>query len=173
MAQQPPQEVIQRYLQDAIAAEETFENQLRTFAKESDQIEARQLFEMHADETQRQCDRLKQRLTALGGKPSGMKSFMANMFGFGPKTAQLGHEEAEKSTQDLMMAFAVENSEIAMYEAMAVAASAAGDTETERLAREIQQEERRTAERVWDLIPGSARDSFQRVTSGATTRRAA
>jgi ferritin-like metal-binding protein YciE len=173
MAQQAPLEVIQRYLQDALAAEQHFENQLRSFAKESDQGPVQQLFAQHADETRSQCQRLEARLRELGGSPSGLKSFFANMFGFAPKTAQMGHEEAEKSTQDLMMAYAVENSEVAMYESLAVAASAAGDTQTERLAREIQQEERRAAERVWDLIPTSARDSFQRVTMGEAGRRAA
>src|SRR5688572_5266378 len=101
MAQQTPQQVIERYLEDAIAAEQNFENQLRAFAMESDQAEVKALFEQHADETRRQHERLTARLIALGGKPSGMKGFMANLFGFAPKVAQAGHEEAEKSTQDL------------------------------------------------------------------------
>ena len=88
------------------------------------------------------------------------------------QAAQLGHDEAEKGTQDLIMAYAVEHSEIAMYEALAVAASAAGDTETERLAREIQQEERRAAEKVWALISPSARDSFLKVTGMEIARAA-
>jgi ferritin-like metal-binding protein YciE len=173
MAQQAPVEVIQRYLEDAIAAEQNFENQLRAFAKESTYENARALFEQHAEVTRTQHERLSARLTALGGKPSGLKSFMANMFGFAPKTAQMGHSEAEKTTQDLIMAYAVENSEVAMYEALAVAASAAGDTATESLAREIQREEQQTARMVWDLIDPIARDSFLRVTSGEQVRRAA
>ena len=166
MAQQQPVEVIQRYLEDAIAAEQNFENQLRTFAKEteSDQPEVSRLFAQHAEETKRQHERLTQRLQDLGGSPSGMKGFMAHLFGFAPKTAQMGHEDAEKSTQNLMMAYAVENSEVAMYEAMAVAANAAGDTQTEMLAREIQDEERRTAEKVWNHLASSARDAFFKVT---------
>jgi ferritin-like metal-binding protein YciE len=173
MAQQGPVEVIQRYLQDAIAAEQNFENQLRANAKESDQQEVVQLFSQHADETRSQHERLTARLRALGGEPSGVKGFLANLFGFAPKIAQTGHEEAEKSTQDLMMAYAVENSEIAMYESLAIAAAEAGDAETERLAREIQQEERRAAEKVWNLIGPSARDAYRRVTTGEAGRRAA
>jgi ferritin-like metal-binding protein YciE len=130
-----------------------------------------QVFAQHAEETRLQHERLTARLEALGGKPSGLKSFMANMFGFAPKTAQIGHDEAEKGTQDLIMAYAVEHSEIAMYEALAVAAATVGDTETEGLARQIQQEERRAAELVWNLIAPSARDSFTKVTLG--TRQAA
>jgi ferritin-like metal-binding protein YciE len=173
MAQQTSDQVIERYLQDAIAAEQNFENQLRTFSAESDQAEVKALFAQHAEETKRQHERLTARLTALGGSPSGMKGFLAHLFGFAPKTAQVGHEEAEKSTQDLMMAFAVENSEIAMYEALATAADAAGDMQTAALAREIQGEERMAAEKVWNLIVPSARDAFYRVTTGEVGRRAA
>jgi len=172
MAQQTAGDIIRRYLSDAIAAEKNFENQLRAFANETDQGPVQQLFAQHADETRRQHERLTVRLQALGGEPSAMKTFFANLFGFAPKAAQLGHDEAEKGTQDLVMAYAVEHSEIAMYEALAVAASAAGDTETERLARDIQQEERRAAEKVWALISPSARDSFLKVTGMEIARAA-
>jgi ferritin-like metal-binding protein YciE len=173
MAQQAPNDVICRYLEDAIAAEDTFEKQLRQFAGEVEQPQLRQLFEQHAEETMQQKRMLTDRLQALGGKPSGMKSFMANMFGFGPKAAQMGHDDAEKGTQDLMMAYAVENSEVAMYEALAIAAAAAGDLETERLARSIQDEERRTAQKVWDQLAPCARQSFEKVTGGMSMRQAA
>ncbi|MGV3723763.1 MAG: DUF892 family protein [Actinomycetota bacterium] len=173
MAQEAPNDVICRYLEDAIAAENTFENQLRAFAKEAEQPQIKQLFQLHADETGIQQQRLTQRLQELGGKPSGLKGFMANMFGFAPKTAQMGHDEAEKGTQDLIMAYAVENSEIAMYEALAIAAATAGDMETERLARSIQQEERRTAELVWNELLACAQQSFEKVTGGTPMRRAA
>src|SRR3712207_6659854 len=122
MAQQAAGDVIRRYLQDAIAAEQNFENQLRVFAREIDQPLARQLFEQHAEETRRQHERLTARLEVLGGGPSTIKSFLANLFGTLPKAGQLGHDEAEKGTQDRMVAYAVENSEVAMYEALATAA---------------------------------------------------
>jgi ferritin-like metal-binding protein YciE len=172
MAQQAPADVIRRYLSDAIAAEKNFEDQLRDFAKDTDQTAVQQLFLQHADETHNQWERLTARLEALGGSPSGMKSFMAHLFGFAPKTAQMGHDEAEKGTQDLMIAYAVENSEVAMYEALVTAAAAAGDMETERLAREIQQEEQRTAQKVWNMIAPMARESFLKVTGQPVARAA-
>lgn len=172
MAEQAPQDVIRRYLSDAVAEESNSEDQLRAFAKESDQSAAKALFEQHADETARQHQRLKDRLEALGGATSGTKSFLSHLLGFSPKLAQLGHDDAEKSTQDLMMAYAVESSEIAMYEALFVAASEAGDTVTAQLAREIQQEEKAAAEKVWNLLASSARDSFLRVTGQKMARAA-
>lgn len=172
MAQQTPTEVICRYIEDAIAAETNFETQLRNAASEAELEEVRLVFSQHADETRLQHERLSARLQSLGGKPSGAKSFLAHLFGMAPKTAQLGHDKAERTTQDLMAAFAVENSEVAMYEALATAAAACGDVETEKLARQIQQEERTAAQRVWNLLAPSARQAFEKVT-GTGTRIAA
>lgn len=161
------QDVIKRYLEDAIAAERSFETQLQGFAKEGDNTAAKSAFEKHAIETRHQYERLTARLEALGGSPSTAKSFLAHVFGLSPKTAQIGHEKEERTTQNLMMAFAVENSELAMYEAMATAAEAAGDGITAKLAREIQAEEKATADKVWSLLPSAANQAFIRVTSGS------
>lgn len=163
-------DVIKRYLEDAIAAEKSFETQLQGFAKEGDDDAAKSAFHQHALETKQQYERLTARLEALGGSTSAAKSFLAHIFGLSPKTAQLGHEKEERTTQNLMMAYAVENSEIAMYESLITVAEAAGDTETAALARSIQQEEQRTAEKVWNLLPTAAVTAFRRVTaqSGAT-----
>lgn len=161
-------DVIKRYLEDAIAAEKSFETQLQGFAGEGDNSQAKAAFHQHAIETKRQYERLTARLEALGGSPSGAKSLLAHIFGLTPKTAQIGHEKEERTTQNLMMAYAVENSEIAMYEALATVAEAAGDTQTEALAREIQAEEELTAEKVWDLLPAAALVAFERVTRETT-----
>ena len=163
-------DVIKRYLQDAIAAEHSFETQLQGFAKEGDDESAKSAFHQHALETKQQYERLTARLEALGGSTSTAKSFLAHIFGLSPKTAQLGHEVEERTTQNLMMAYAVENSEIAMYESLITVAEAAGDTETAALAREIQQQEKLTAQKVWSLLPNAAVTAFRRVTAkqGAT-----
>ena len=162
-------DVIKRYLVDAIAAERSFETQLEGFAKEGDNNAAKSLFQQHAMETKRQYERLTARLEALGGSPSTAKSFLAHVFGMTPKAASLGHEEEERVTQNLIAAFAVENSEVAMYESLINSAEAAGDTQTASLAREIQAEERATAEKVFRLIPSAAQDGFRRVTAGSSS----
>jgi len=169
-------DVIKRYLEDAIAAEKSFETQLQGFSKEGDDPVAQSLFQQHAAETRRQYERLTARLEALGGSPSGAKSLLAHIFGLTPKTAQIGHEKEERTTQNLMMAFAVESSEMAMYEALATVATAAGDTVTANLAREIQTEEKTTAEKVWNQIASSAQQAYTRITTAAAatdTRRSA
>jgi ferritin-like metal-binding protein YciE len=151
---------IKRYLVDAIAAEKSFETQLRGFAKEATLAQARTLFEQHAEETRLQYEQLTSRLEALGGSPSTMKSLLAHVFNLSPKAAQLGHDDRERTTQDLIMAFSVENAEIAMYEALITAAEATGDSETAALARRIQAQERETAEKVWNAIEPAANVAF-------------
>lgn len=160
-------DVIKRYLEDAIAAEKSFETQLEGMSKEGDNEAAKAAFSQHAQETKRQYERLTARLEALGGSTSAAKSFLAHVFGLSPKAAQIGHEKEERTSQNLMMAFAVENSECAMYEALATVADAAGDTQTASLARSIQAEEKATAEKVWKLIAPAASDAFTRVTGQA------
>lgn len=166
-------EAIKRYLVDAIAAERSFETQLESFAKEGNNATAQSLFRQHALETKRQYERLTARLEALGGSPSTAKSFLAHVFGLAPKAASIGHEEEERVTQNLIAAFAVENSEVAMYESLINSAEAAGDTQTASLAREIQSEEKATAEKVFKLIPSAARDAFQRITIDNSSRATA
>jgi len=140
-------EVIRRYLEDAIAAEKSFETQLQGFAREGDDEEVNAMFAIHAAETRRQYERLTARLEALGGSPSTAKSFLAHLFGLTPKTAQVGHAPQERTTQNLIMAFTVENSECAMYEALAAAAEAAGDDARTRRA----EQEAKLVSRTLDL----------------------
>ena len=161
-------DVVRRYLEDAIAAERSFETQLQGFAKEGDNAAAKQAFHQHALETKNQYERLTARLESLGGSPSGAKSLLAHIFGLSPKTAQIGHEKEERTTQNLMMAFAVENSELAMYEALASVAEAAGDFDTSALARSIQKVEKATAEKIWRLLPEAALEAYSRLTSGSS-----
>ena len=132
-------------------------------AKEVDDGEVKRMYHQHADETRIQYERLTARLEALGGSTSGVKSFLAHMFGRAPKTAQIGHEVEEKTTQDLMIAYSVENAEVAMYESLITVAQEAGNHQTAELAREIQHQERATAEKIWPHIARTARVAFDRV----------
>jgi ferritin-like metal-binding protein YciE len=127
----------------------------------------RQLFQQHAQETKEQHLQLSSRLEQLGGSTSTLKSVLAHVFNVAPKIAQLGHDEYERQTQNLMMAFAVENAEIAMYEALAEACRLAGDKETEALAVRIQEQERATADKVWEQIGPAARRAMEAARTDA------
>jgi ferritin-like metal-binding protein YciE len=163
MATEKAVRFIKSHLQDAIAAEKSFETQLRGFASEGSSDQIHELFLQHADETRRQYERLTRRLTELAGDPSAGKGFLAHLVGLSPKLAQLGHDTVDRVTQNLMIAYAVENCEIAMYESLIAVAEAAGDEDTAELARALQDEERRTAEKVWKLISPWAETAFKKL----------
>lgn len=163
---------IRRYLEDAIAAEKSFETQLRGFAEEATYPGASMAFATHSAETKVQHERLTARLRVLGGEPSTIKSALAHLFNMAPHIAQIGHEAEERTTQDLIMAYSMENAEVAMYQAMAVAAEPFDDTETAELARSIQQQERETASKVWKLIGPSAEQAYLKAISGDSANAA-
>lgn len=158
--------VIQRYLQDALAAEKSFETRLRSFSRQGDDTEVQALFSDHADLTRQHQERLSSRLEELGGSASGVKSFLDQLFSVVPKQPQTVRSPDEQLLQNVVVAFAVEQSERAMYEALAAAAIAAGDPTTEQLARDIQAEESETAEKLWRFIPSRAKIAFNLQTAG-------
>jgi len=155
-----PDKVIIRYLEDTIAAEKSFETQLEAFGRGENDTKARNLFLTHARETRSQYERLTERLHQLGGSQSMMKSIMAHVFAFAPKMAQVGHDPAERLTQNLMMAYSVENAEIAIYQALAEACRVAGDEQTEEVAISIQQQEKDTADKIWSRLDPTAKRSL-------------
>jgi ferritin-like metal-binding protein YciE len=155
--------MIQTYLEDAIAAEKSFETQLRDFASEGSSNQIHALFSEHANQTRNQYERLTKRLESLGGNPSSAKSFIAHLVGLSPKLAQLGHDVMDRMTQNLMVAFAVENCEIAIYESLVAVSESAGDLQTAELARSIQTEEREMADRVWQRLSPTALSAFDKM----------
>jgi ferritin-like metal-binding protein YciE len=158
-----PNEVIVRYLQDCEAAERNFESALGTFAVTGEQNEVKRMFEMATQRARSQHQRLEARLKELGAERSTLKSILAHVLAFAPTTAQIGHEPAEKNTQHLMVCIAAASAEMAMYESLATAARLAGDSKTERLARELQAEEKDDYDKSWNLLRPSAVASFQTV----------
>jgi ferritin-like metal-binding protein YciE len=154
---------IKAQLSDAIATEKGFEAQLRGFASEGSSDQVHSLFLQHADETRAHYQRLAHRLEELVGEPSSGKSVMAHLAGLSQKLAQVGHDTVDRITQNLMVAYAVENCEIAMYESLIAVAEAAGDLDTAELATAIRDEERKAAEKVWNLISPWADTAFKKL----------
>jgi ferritin-like metal-binding protein YciE len=160
-------EILVRQLQNVIAAERNFADLLDTFSKTGNQEDVQEMFAGLSEKARSQCERLETRLEELGGTPSVGKSVMAHAFGFAPSVAQVGHAPEEKNAQHLMMTYAAAAGETAMYEALAAVAAEAGDAETERLARQLQEEEREDHRITWDMLPASALDAFRAVTGQA------
>lgn len=157
---------IRQYIKDAIAAEKAFEDQLRSFANDvSDDEEVQFVFADHADETRVQADRLTAHLASLGTDEEPGKTLLATLMNVAPKFAQAGHTPEERLVQNLIAAYCIESGESAMYEALAYVARDAGDFATEALAREIQEEERRAAEKIFHFLPTRSKIAFNVLTA--------
>lgn len=155
------QDRIIRYLDDARAAEKALVSALRDMANDANDPVVKALFEEHASLTHTQEELLEERIRALGSEPTNMKSFMNQMMAKASDLMNTGHDDYDKTTQDLMKAFATENFEMAMYESLEAFASAVGDHETAQLARRIHEQEKETADRIWPHISRAAKRAVQ------------
>jgi rubrerythrin len=84
---------------------------------------------------------------------------------FTPKFAQAGRIPEERLVQNLLTAFTAAKSECAMYEVLANVARTDGDSATEALAREIQAEEQRAAEKFFHFLPTRSKIAFNMLTA--------
>jgi ferritin-like metal-binding protein YciE len=153
-------ERIVRYLQDAHAAETGIDDVLAGFINDTDDPSIKAVFEEHRAVTKTQAQRLEQRLTALGEKPSGGKGFLNMIMAKMSELMHGAHDEYDKNTQNLIKAYATEHLERGMYESLIAYATAVGDTETAQLGREIQKEEEQTGERLFPLIQQYAKTAL-------------
>jgi ferritin-like metal-binding protein YciE len=160
-------ERIIRYLQDAHAAEKGVEQALEGFANECNDPDVKALFEEHLLMTISQARRLEDRLNLLNSGPSNAKGFLNALMAKMTEVFQGAHDEYDKNTQNLIKAYATEHLERGMYEALYTYATAVGDTDTARLAREIQMEEELTAERIFPLIDTYAQSALAGTKSQA------
>jgi ferritin-like metal-binding protein YciE len=147
-----------RYLNDAWAVEKALVSALPDMAEEANDPNVRALFLEHSQVTHQQEEALEARIRALGGEVQNYKGWFNQFLAKAGDMLNTGHDQYDKTSQNLMQAFATENFEMAMYESLAAYADAVGDTETAQLARQIQAQEKATAERLWPLIaPVSAK----------------
>ncbi len=152
-------EVVRRYLADAISAERSFEAQLREFASDGSNQEVKNAFDQQALEVKRQYEALTARLENLGGNVSGVKTLLATISGL--RSRAQPEDGLGPTTQNLILAFAAENSKVALYETVAVMSEAAGDPETAALVRLIQNEHKAAAEKFWELLPRAVFQEYE------------
>lgn len=151
-----PQDRLIRYLQDAHAAEVGIAQMLESFIKEVNDNDLRAIFQQHLAVTQSQAQRLQQRLSDYGQTPSRAKGFLNSLMASLGDVTHIGHDPFDKTTMDLIKAYATEHLEIGMYTALAGYAQAFGDQATATLAEEIAGEERKAAETIFPYIRDSA-----------------
>ena len=145
--------LIHRYLNEAIAAEEALAHQFQKYSKQAEDEAARNAFHQYAEEAKGHERRLRDALAAAGGSPPVMKILLGHIFGLGAKPADTDGGPADGMMQDLVLSCAVENSEAGMYQVLATMADAAGEGDTADLARDIQAQKHAAADKLRSLLP--------------------
>ena len=139
-------EQIVKYLADVHSIELQALAQLRAAPKIAGEKRLSQAFEQHLVETEDQERRVRERLEALGGKPSTLKDLAGAAGGWG--MAAFAASQPDTPGKLTMHAYSYEHMELAAYELLKRLAERAGDEETARMAADIATEEERMAERL-------------------------
>jgi ferritin-like metal-binding protein YciE len=159
-----PLMLVVAYLEDAIAAEHSFESQVKSFVKRAEQQpEAKAacaLFTEHAKTTREHFEQLTRRLESLGAEPSILKGFFAEVFNSSPKMTGIGHDPNEQLAQDMITFFAIANAQVALFHELQQIAEAARDDTTAALASAIGQKNRGVLEKAWTEVEPAARVSI-------------
>ena len=167
------QERLVRYLQDAHAAEVGVAKMLEDSIEDTEDVAIKALFAEHLTMTHTHQEQIAQCLANYDEKPNGGKSLISAMMSKVSDLIQGAHDQPDKNTQYLIKAFAAENLERGIYESLIAYAQAIGKEDVAQVARNIQQQEQQTAERIWPMISQYAVTALEKVSdrpvAGATT----
>jgi ferritin-like metal-binding protein YciE/nucleoside-diphosphate-sugar epimerase len=154
-------EQLVKYLADVHSIELQALAQLRAAPKMAGDERLSRVFEQHLVETEDQERRVRERLEALGGKPSKLKDAAGAAGGW----AMVAFAASQPDTPGklTMHAFSYEHMELAAYELLKRLAERAGDEETARMAAAIAVEEGRMAERLEQSFDAAVEASLATV----------
>jgi ferritin-like metal-binding protein YciE len=151
MADDKLQQKLVDYIEDAHAMEQNVSRMLDSMISTTDDSEIRSMFEHHKEETERQEQRLRERLDALGAGTSTRKQAQTIATALLKGTAdQVRGDQAGKNARD---GYTTEHMEIAAYQLLERLADRAGDTQTAEVARQNRAEEEAMAQKIdanWD-----------------------
>ncbi len=146
MADDKLQQKLIDYIQDAHAMEQSVSMMLDSMISSTDDAEITEMLRHHKEETERQEQRLAERLDVLGASTSARKQAQtvasALMKG---ATDQVRGDQAGKNARD---GFTTEHMEIAAYQLLERLAERAGDPETAEVARQNRVEEEEMARKI-------------------------
>ncbi len=161
MTHHSPQEKLIKHLTDVHSIEEQALVQMRRAPRIAGDPKLAQIFEQHLGETEEHEERVRERLTALGAEPSKVKDAAGKAGGVGMIWfAKLNPDTPGKL---IAHAYSYEHMELAAYELLREVARAAGDKETEKLAKEIAKQEDAMADRLEDCFDAAVDASLRDV----------
>ena len=151
MADDKLQQKLIDYIEDAHALEQNVSRMLDSMISTTDDPEISQMLKHHKEETERQEQRLRERLDALGAGTSSRKQAQSIVSALLKGTAdQVRGDQAGKNARD---GYVTEHMEIAAYQLLERLAQRAGDTETAEVARQNRAEEEAMVRKIdanWD-----------------------
>jgi ferritin-like metal-binding protein YciE len=151
MADDKLQQKLIDYIEDAHALEQNVSMMLDSMISTTDDPQITQMLKHHKEETERQEQRLRKRLDALGAGTSTRKQAQTIVSALLKGTAdQVRGDQAGKNARD---GYVTEHMEIAAYQLLERLAVKAGDQETAEVARQNRAEEEEMARKIdanWD-----------------------
>jgi ferritin-like metal-binding protein YciE len=151
MADDKLQQKLIDYIEDAHALEQNVSRMLDSMISTTDDPEISEMLRHHKEETERQEQRLRERLDALGAGTSTRKEAQTIAAALMKGAAdQVRGDQAGKNARD---GYVTEHMEIAAYQLLERLAERAGDTATAEVARQNRAEEEEMARKIdanWD-----------------------
>ena len=151
MADDKLQQKLIDYIEDAHALEQNVSTMLDSMISTTDDPEIEQMLKHHKEETERQEERLRERLDALGAGTSTRKQAQTIGAALVKGAADVVRgDQAGKNARD---AYTTEHMEIAAYQLLERLAVRAGDQETAEVARRNRADEEAMAQKIdanWD-----------------------
>jgi ferritin-like metal-binding protein YciE len=151
MADDKLQQKLIDYIEDAHALEQNVSRMLDSMISTTDDPEISEMLRHHKEETERQEQRLRERLDALGAGTSTRKQAQTIATALMKGAAdQVRGDQAGKNARD---GYVTEHMEIAAYQLLERLAERAGDRETAEVARQNRAEEEEMARKIdanWD-----------------------
>jgi ferritin-like metal-binding protein YciE len=146
MADDKLQQKLVDYVEDAHAMEQSISRMLDSMISTTDDPEIEEMLRHHKEETERQEQRLRERLDALGAGTSTRKQAQTIATALMKGAAdQVRGDQAGKNARD---GYVTEHMEIAAYQLLERLAERAGDQEMAEVARQNRAEEEEMARKI-------------------------
>lgn len=150
-----------RYLTDAHSIERQALVQMKSAPGMAGDPEIAAAFERHRTETEDHERLVDERLKALGASPSTIKDAAGTVTGIG--FGLFAKLQPDTPGKLVAHAFSYEHMELAAYDLLARVAERAGDLETARVARRIEEQERAMAEQLGGMFDRAVEASLREL----------
>jgi ferritin-like metal-binding protein YciE len=154
-------ELLLSWLNDAYGMEKNIIQVLQNHVKDAkDHPAMQQKLQEHLDVTRHQAEMLKDRIEALGGSVSTVKSTTGTVMG--AITGVTTGAAEDELVKNMLSDYATEHFEIASYRALIKGAQDLGDDETVRLCQQLLREEEDMARFLEQNLPTAVHDVLSR-----------